>query len=306
MGASDGCASPARSTSGEAAGSVRSDPVVAQDDSTAPGVHVPDTRRRPGRLDGLNAFVTGASRGIGRAIAVAMAAEGARLTLAATSPALLNEALAACAPVATGPHRIQALDVADRSACRDAIAAAEAGHGSVDVLVNGAGIYAAKAFIDYTEDDFRRHLDVNLFGLVHLMQAALPPMVARRSGRIINIASAAGKWASANQSAYNVSKHAVVGLTRCVALEMASHGITVNAICPGLVETDMLTGGYGRIDGSRDRPLADVIAPVLARVAMGRALVPGEVAALAVFLASSESSGMTGQSLSIDGGMLYT
>jgi NAD(P)-dependent dehydrogenase (short-subunit alcohol dehydrogenase family) len=194
-----------------------------------------------GRLDGLNVFITGASRGIGRSIALAMASEGARLTLAATNIALLEATLASCAPAPHGPHRAQALDVSDRDECFSAIAAAQAAHGRVDVLVNAAGIYQAMAFMEQEEEGFRRLLDVNLFGCIHLMQAVLPGMVARRWGRVVNIASAAGKWASANQSAYNISKHAVVGLSRCVALEMGAHGVTVNAVCPGLVETDMLT-----------------------------------------------------------------
>lgn len=258
-----------------------------------------------GRLDGLNVFITGASRGIGRSIALAMASEGARLTLAATNIALLEATLASCAPASHGPHRAQALDVSVRDECFSAITAAQAAHGRVDVLVNAAGIYQAMAFMEQEEEGFRRLLDVNLFGCIHLMQAVLPGMVARRWGRVVNIASAAGKWASANQSAYNISKHAVVGLTRCVALEMGAHGVTVNAVCPGLVETDMLTADYGRVDALRDRPVDEVIAPVLARVAVGRPLQPSEVATLAIFLASMESSGMTGQSLLVDGGMLF-
>ncbi len=273
--------------------------------SSHPARRAPGARLRKGRLDGLTAFITGASRGIGRAIALAMASEGARLTLAATNPTLLDEALAECPGLSAGAHRTQVLDVSDRGACFDAVAAAQAEHGRVDVLVNGAGIYRAKAFLDYTEDDVREMFDVNLLGSLHLMQAALPGMMAHRSGRIINIASAAGKWASSNQSAYNISKHAVIGLTRCVALETGPHGITVNAICPGLVETDMMTKDYGRAGSARDKSVADVIAPVLARVAMRRALQPTEVATLAVYLASGESSGMTGQSLVVDGGMLF-
>lgn len=267
-----------------------------------PSEHV---RPRVGRLEGLNVFITGASRGIGRATALAMAAEGARLTLSATTQGLLDETLAACASVEAGPHRTQLLDVTDREACFSAMAAAQAEHKQVDVLVNNAGIYEAKPFLEYTEDDFRKLLDVNFFGSMHLMQAALPSMVGRRVGRVINIASAAGKWASSNQSAYNASKHALIGLTRCVALEMGPHGVTINAICPGLVETDMMTTNYGRGGSNQHKSLDEVIAPVLTRVAMGRALQPAEVATLAVYLASAESSGMTGQSLLIDGGMLF-
>jgi NAD(P)-dependent dehydrogenase (short-subunit alcohol dehydrogenase family) len=259
-----------------------------------------------GRLEGQRVFITGASRGIGRAIAIAAAAEGALLTLAATNASALEEVRAACAQVDAGAHRTQLLDVTDREACFSSVSAAQADHGRVDVLVNCAGIYRAAAFIDYPEAEFRRLLEVNLYGTLHLMQAVLPEMKRRRAGRIINVASAAGKWASANQSAYNVSKHAVVGLTRCGALEMGRTGVTVNAICPGMVQTDMLTSNYRREEGAESaRPLDEVIAPVLARVAMGRVLDVSEISSLAVFLASNESSGMTGQSIVIDGGMLY-
>ena len=264
-----------------------------------------NARLRAGRLEGLNVLITGASRGIGRAIALAMAGEGARLTLAATNPTLLGEVLQACEGVDAGRHRIQVLDVTDRGACFQAVAAAQQEHGSVDVLVNGAGIYRSKSFLDYTETDFSELFQVNLLGSMHLMQAALPAMISRRSGRIINIASAAGKWASANQSAYNVSKHALVGLTRCVALETGPHGVTVNAICPGLVETDMMLNDYGLRAADGTRTLDAVIAPVLARVAMARPMQPAEVAALAVYLASADAGGMTGQSLLLDGGMLF-
>ena len=197
------------------------------------------------------------------------------------------------------------LDVSDRRACFEAVTAAQAEHDGLDVLVNSAGIYQAKPFLDYTEGDFQRLFDINLLGSMHLMQAALPGMMKQRSGRIINLASAAGKWASSNQSAYNVSKHALIGLTRCVGLEMAPHGVTVNAICPGLVDTDMMTKDFGRHGAQQHTSVDEVIAPVLARVAMKRAMQPSEVASLAVYLASAESSGMTGQSLLVDGGMLF-
>jgi NAD(P)-dependent dehydrogenase (short-subunit alcohol dehydrogenase family) len=196
------------------------------------------------------------------------------------------------------------LDVTDRAACFAAVEAIEARFGRLDVLVNNAGIYQSKTFLDYAPEDFQRLLDVNLFGVINLMQAALPQMQSRGRGRIVNIASTAGKWGSRNQSAYNVSKHAVVGLTRCVALEAAATGVTVNAICPGFIQTDMvenLKRGYAAIGGADGDA---VVKAALARVPMGRVLEPGEVAALAVYLGSPESAGMTGQSLLIDGGML--
>lgn len=259
-----------------------------------------------GRLQGRHVFITGASRGIGRAIAVAMAAEGASLTLAATSEAALRETASLCDDSGGRAHRVQVLDVTDRHACFDAIASAWRDAGGIDGLVNSAGVYKSGAFLDYEDQDFRDLLEVNLHGTIHLMQAVLPRMIERgEGGRIVNIASSAGRWASANQSAYNVSKHAVVGLTRCVALEMGTHGICVNAICPGLVETDMMNQGFGRTAQMQGKSLDEVLAPILSRVAMRRVLQPEEIAGLAVFLVAPESSGMTGQSLQIDGGMVY-
>ena len=266
-----------------------------QADPTSPGA---------GRLAGIVAMVTGASRGIGLAIARAYAAEGANLCLAATDRAKLEQVQA---QLALPPERtmVHALDVSDRNACVAAIDAVEVRFGRLDTLVNNAGIYQSRTFLEYEPAEFQRLLDVNLFGVIHLMQAALPRMQARGFGRIVNLASTAGKWGSRNQSAYNVSKHAVVGLTRCVALEAASTGVTVNAICPGFVQTDMvetLKQGYAAIGGPDGGEA--VVKAALARVPMGRVLDPTEIAGLAVYLGSRESSGMTGQSILVDGGML--
>lgn len=257
-----------------------------------------------GRLQGSVALVTGASRGIGRAIAEAFAAEGARLCLVATDAERLRE-VAAGLTGSPEPALCLPADVTDRAACFDVLAQAQARFGHVDVLVNNAGIYLGKSFLEHTPQEFQRLLDVNLFGVIHLTQAALPGMLARGYGRIVNIASTAGKWGSRNQSGYNVSKHAVVGLTRCVALETATHGVTVNAICPGIIGTDMadsLKKGQAALMGVE--PDAAMAATLAARVPVGRVLEPREVAELAVHLASRASGGMTGQSILVDGGMV--
>ena len=257
---------------------------------------------RSGRLAGRKALITGASRGIGRAIALRYAAEGADLFLVATNRRSLDavreeaQALGATAEVA-------ACDVTRRDDVAAMVDAAEAALGGFDVLVNNAGVYHAARLVDTTPDDFDRVMKVNVYGAFHVLQAALRRMQARGRGKVINVASAAGKWGSMNQSAYNASKHALVGLTRCAALEMAAHGIQVNAICPGGVQTDM---------ADESRVHADILGlsfeqvqqAALARIPQRRFLQPGEIAQLAVYLAAAESDGMTGQSLLLDGGML--
>ncbi|MCP5265039.1 MAG: SDR family oxidoreductase [Burkholderiaceae bacterium] len=257
-----------------------------------------------GRLDGLVAFVTGASRGIGEAIARAYAHEGASICLAATDAKRLAEVESGLGVPAARAMTV-ALDVGDGDAVHAAVAACEQRFGRIDVLVNSAGVYKPASFLDYDIDDFERLIRVNLYGTIHTMQATLAGMQQRGFGRIVNIASTAGKWASRNQSAYNVSKHAVVGLTRCVALEAAGTGVTVNAICPGFVKTDMLNNLFDGQAQASSVSADAAIAGALARVPIGRMLEPREIADLAVHLATREAGGMTGQSVLVDGGMLF-
>lgn len=256
-----------------------------------------------GRLAGRTALITGATRGIGRAIAGAYAAEGADLFLAATSAERLDATATELGHLGV---RIETavVDVADRAACFALAGQVLDAFGRVDVLVNNAGIYIARPFLDYTFQEYDRIQQVNLNSVFHLMQAVLPAMIDQGYGKIVNIASTAGKWGSRNQSAYNVAKHGVVGMTRCVALEMAGRSITVNAICPGLVQTDLLDDFHQvHADIGNSTPEA-VHTDLVSRVPIGRFIDPAECAHLAVYLASAESDAMTGQSLLLDGGML--
>ncbi len=250
------------------------------------------------------ALITGAGRGIGRAIAVRFAQEGADLFLCATRMETLQETQRLAS--ATGRRvELYPLDIADRHAVEEMVPRAIHAMGGIDILVNNAGVYKPSRFVDYTYEDFDRIMKVNIYGPFVLTQLVLRHMLERKGGKVVNIASTAGKWASMNQSAYNISKHGLVALTRCVGLEMAPHGITVNAICPGLVETDMKSvfgEGHGKIMGVTPQEALDWVTQ---RVPMRRWLKPEEIASLAVYLASSESDGMTGQSILLDGGMLF-
>jgi len=257
------------------------------------------------RLANQVAIITGASRGIGRAIAEAYAAEGATLCLMATDTARLDEVKDSLGLPADQVMTV-GVNVTDREACFRAVDAVLARFGRVDVLVNNAGVYRSKSFLDYSARDFQDMLDVNLFGVLHFMQACLPGMQERRYGRIINMASTAGKWGSRNQSAYNVSKHAVVGITRCVALEASPYAVTVNAICPGFIQTDMVEALKTQVAQTTGVSPEDMVKAALTRVPLGRVLNPSEIAGLAVYLGSAESSGMTGQSIHVDGGMVLS
>ncbi|MEQ8661793.1 MAG: SDR family oxidoreductase [Gammaproteobacteria bacterium] len=254
-----------------------------------------------GRLSGKTALITGASRGIGRAIAEAFAGEDCALVLNARDPVRLG----ATAETIAQTHGVSVTcvpcDVTDGDAVRAMVARAEAA-APLDILVNNAGIHIPNRFTDYSFEQFRAVMESNVYSVFHVTQAVLPGMLARTRGRIINLASTAGKWGSRNQSAYNASKHAVVGLTRCLGLEMAPHNVLVNAICPWIVDTDMATGfmqGHAAVAGvSAD----ELVARMNQTVPLGRWIAPREVAGLAVYLASDEASYINGQAWAVDGG----
>jgi len=254
-----------------------------------------------GRLAGKRTVVTGGSRGIGRSIALAYAKEGADIFLVATNEEKLKsvksevEALGASADYTI-------CDLADDTQVSAMFDKALKWRDGIDVWVNNAGIYNGKPFTRYSYEDIDRVMKVNVYSVFRAMQLALDHMGARGSGKIVNIASTAGKWESPNQAIYNTSKHAVVGMTRCAALEFAAKGVNVNAICPGLVDTDMLST-LQTSAAALGVELEEMQKMVLSRVPMGRFLAPEEIAHIAVYLGSSESDGMTGQTITISGGM---
>lgn len=257
-----------------------------------------------GRLQGQVAVVTGASRGIGRAIAEAYAREGAAVVCAARSTDQLEEVVTGIED-AGGRAIVVDCDVSDDDQVAQLVRRSEEAFGPVDTLVNNAGVHKPGRFLDYDIEDFRHLMEINFIATVRVTRAFLPVMLDREHGRIVNIASTAGKYGSLFQSPYNSSKHAVVGLTRCLALETAQRGVRVNAICPGFVDTEMISGdavtGFAEIMGIDED---QVVPTVLQRVPIGRMLEPEEIAELAVYVASPPADAMTGQALTISGGLI--
>lgn len=244
-------------------------------------------------LTGQHALVTGGSRGIGRAVAAALKGAGARVTITGRDRARLEAALAEGVADAAIP-----LDLTDEAAIAPALAAL----GPLDIVVANAGGAETQPFLKTDAAHWRRMLDLNLLGTVLTFQAALPGMIERRRGRLIAIASTAAHRGYAYTSAYAASKHAVLGMVRSLALEVARHGITVNAVSPGFTDTDLVAGAVDRLQdkGGLDRDSAK--AKLAAENPLGRLIRPEEVAASVLFLAGEGATGLSGQSILVNGG----
>lgn len=245
-----------------------------------------------------HALVTGGSRGIGAAIAHRLAAEGLRVTV------LGRDLQAVRAWVAEDPaHRhAVAADVADAAQVAEALADAQARFGQVQVLVNNAGQAESQPFLKTDLDTWRRMLDVNLTGTMLCTQAVLPGMLAAGWGRIVNVASTAGLKGYAYVSAYCAAKHGVVGLTRALALELATKGVTVNAVCPGYTDTDIVRDGIARVVARTGRDAEAVLAEFVKSNPQGRLVTPAEVADAVAWLCGTGAGAVTGQSISVSGG----
>lgn len=244
-------------------------------------------------LTGRTALVTGASRGLGRAIALGLAEAGAELILAARDEARLR-AVAGEIAASGGKARICAFELGDRAAVEAVVEDLLAEGAEIDILVNNGAISEWGSLPNSTLAGWDRMMDVNVTSMYLLCREFSKGMVARRHGRIINFASYVAQTGRPNLSAYVASKHAVLGLTRAVAAELAPHGVTCNAIAPGFFDTDMAAptvGHPGRAKIFRDA------------IAMGRFGDPAEIVGPVLFLASDASSYVTGHMLHVDGGV---
>jgi NAD(P)-dependent dehydrogenase (short-subunit alcohol dehydrogenase family) len=253
------------------------------------------------RLDHKTAFVTGASRGIGRAIALEFARSGANTVITARSENDL-ETLAAEIRALGQKALTITCDLNEPLSLDTAVTRAQSELGPIDILVNNAGITQGVKFTQMNPELWHRIMTVNVESAVRLMQLTLDPMATRGWGRIINVASIAAKAGLRYSAAYNASKHALLGVTRSVALDYAQKGVTVNAICPGWVLTEMAEETVQNIQQKTGRSREDAIHSLVKDVPMARMIEPPEVAALATFLASDQARGITGQGYNIDGG----
>jgi NAD(P)-dependent dehydrogenase (short-subunit alcohol dehydrogenase family) len=244
------------------------------------------------------AFITGAGRGVGRAIALRFARDGYAIGGVGRSGALLEDLTKEIA--ATGGHAHALIcDVTIKDDVQRAVKDTERHLGAIDVLVNNAGIAESAPFPTMDDDLWERTLAVNLTGTYHCMRAVVPGMFERGRGRVINIASAAGKVGFAYTAAYVASKHGVLGLTRAVAIEAENKGVTVNAVCPGWVNTEMTDRTVERIVAKTGRDRSDARHTLAKMNPQGRLIEPDEVADVCAFLASREGARVNGQAIDV-------
>lgn len=257
-----------------------------------------------GFLAGRHALVTGGARGIGAAIAAALHGAGASVTLLGRDGQALQHAVEqlGAARAAAAPLLAVQGDVADADSVHAAFEQATQTLGPVSILVNNAGQAISAPFGRTDAQLWRRMLDVNLSGTFHCTQAALPAMVEAGWGRIVNVASTAGLTGYPYVSAYCAAKHGVIGLTRALALEIARSGVTVNAVCPGYTDTDLVRDAVANIVAKTGRSEADARGELASRNPQRRLVQPDEVASAVLWLCRPDAGAMTGQAIAVAGG----
>ena len=251
-------------------------------------------------VEGRHAVVTGGGSGIGAATAAALVRAGARVTLMGRDAAKLEAQREALSDA--GEVSAVSVDVTQEAAVTAAFAEAITRLGAVEVLVNNAGQAQAAPFARTDMALWQRMLDVNLTGVFLCTRAVLPAMLERSTGRIVNVASTAGQTGYAYVAAYCAAKHGVIGLTRSLAREVATHGITVNAVCPGYTETELLRASLDQITATTSRSEQQAREALLRQNPQRRFIAPEEVANSVLWLCGAGSDAITGQSISVSGG----
>jgi NAD(P)-dependent dehydrogenase (short-subunit alcohol dehydrogenase family) len=257
------------------------------------------------RLAGRVALVTGGGRGIGRAIALALAADGAKVAVSARSQDQI-EAAAGEIEAQGGEALAVGCDISDKEQVARMVDAVTTGLGPIDILINNAGASGSHKFLGHPDELWHRLLGINLTGTYYVSKAVAPGMVERGWGRIVNIASVAARTGVAYAAAYAASKHGVLGLTRTIALELVRSGVTVNAVCPGYVDTPMTDESIANVVGKTRLSEDEARHAVEKMTPQNRLFDPEEVVVVVMMLVGEDARGITGQAINVDGGAVMS